>query len=100
MATSNATEQHESSVETRPRLAIAAAGAADGGDGGRNSGGPPGKYDDVDSAATKLGISPAALRARCRREAGRTGAAIISPGGGITAFKFGRTWRFIFPRRS
>ena len=97
---SNATEQHRASVETYPRMVVAAAGGADGGGGGKKGGGPPQGYDSVETAASKLGVSQAALRARCRREAERTGEAIISLGGGITAFKFGRTWRFTFPTRS
>jgi len=97
---SNAAEQRRSSVETYPRVAVAAAGGADGDGGGKRGGGPPQLYDSVETAAAKLGISPAALRARCRREAERTGEAIISLGGGITAFKFGRTWRIVFAARS
>ena len=96
---SNATEQHESSAKTHPRLALAVAGAGDGDGGGKKGDGPPQLYDSVETAAAKLGISPEALRARCRRGAERTGEPIISLGGGITAFKFGRTWRFIFPTR-
>ena len=59
-------------------------------------------YDTVESAAVKLGISADALRARCRRalrEAPK-GSTEVSLGGGITAFKFGRTWRFRFPHSS
>jgi hypothetical protein len=55
--------------------------------------------ESVESAAAKLRVSAVALRARCRREAKRTREAIVLLGGGITAFKFGRTWRFIFPTR-
>jgi hypothetical protein len=49
-------------------------------------------------AAAQLGIDEDALRARCRRAARRRGDIVIAHlGGGIVAFKFGRSWRFRFP---
>lgn len=56
-------------------------------------------FDTVEAAATKLGLDPKALRARCRRAARRVGDTVVANlGGGITAFKFGRNWRIRFPR--
>lgn len=48
-----------------------------------------------------LRLGEDALRARCRRAfaAAPEGTTEVSLGGGITAFKFGRTWRFRFPKR-
>jgi len=55
-------------------------------------------YDTVESAAAKLGLEAEALRARCRRAARQVGASVESHlGGGIVAFKFGRSWRVRFP---
>ncbi len=55
-------------------------------------------YDSIDTAAAKLGLEPQALRARCRRAQRREGQRIVSHlGGGIVAFKFGKSWRVQFP---
>jgi hypothetical protein len=55
-------------------------------------------YDTVEAAAAKLGLDAEALRARCRRAAKPVGASIEAHlGGGIVAFKFGRSWRVRFP---
>jgi hypothetical protein len=55
-------------------------------------------FDTVESAAVKLGLDANALRARCRRAAQRVGDAIVAQlGGGIVAFKFGKSWRVRFP---
>jgi hypothetical protein len=55
-------------------------------------------FDDIDSAAAKLGLETNALRARCRRAARRVGDTVTAHlGGGIVAFKFGRSWRIRFP---
>jgi hypothetical protein len=55
-------------------------------------------YDPIESAAAKLGLDVEALRARCRRAATRVGDSIQAHlGGGIVAFKFGRSWRVRFP---
>ncbi len=54
-------------------------------------------YEPIELAAPKLGLAPEALRARCRREAQKVGDAIVAKlGGGIVAFKFGRSWRIRF----
>jgi len=56
-------------------------------------------FDDIETAAAKLGVDPDALRARCRRAAQRRGDAIVAHlGGGIVGFKFGSSWRIRFPR--
>jgi hypothetical protein len=52
----------------------------------------------IEVAAKRLALGPTALRARCRRAARRVGDAIVANlGGGIVAFKFGRSWRVRFP---
>lgn len=57
-----------------------------------------GRLHAIDAAAAQLGLAPDALRARCRRAARRVGDAVIAQlGGGIVAFKFGRSWRIRFP---
>ena len=49
-------------------------------------------------AAERLSLAPDALRARCRRAAKRVGdTTVANLGGGIVAFKFGRSWRIRFP---
>jgi hypothetical protein len=59
---------------------------------------PPPIFETIDSAAPKLGVEPGALRSRCQRAARRAGtAAVAQLGGGIVAFKFGKTWRIRFP---
>lgn len=56
-------------------------------------------YDTVDAAAAKLSLDPTALRARLRRAQRAEGRSIIADlGGGITAFKFGSSWRISFPQ--
>lgn len=100
----NAMEQG-STVDRHPTSGAIAAGGSDGRDGGPRSKVPPlapasAQYDDVESAAAKLGLGAAALRARCRRAAQQVGDSVMATlGGGIVAFKFGRTWRFSFPSR-
>jgi hypothetical protein len=55
-------------------------------------------YDTVESAAAKLGLDPDALRARLRRSQRSEGGSIVADlGGGIHAFKLGRSWRIRFP---
>ena len=55
-------------------------------------------YYAIDQAAAKLDLHPHALRARCRRAAVRQGRDIVAYlGGGVVAFKFGRSWRLRFP---
>jgi hypothetical protein len=55
-------------------------------------------YDTIQSAAAKVGVDVEALRARCRRAAIRVGDSVQAPlGGGIVAFKCGRTWRVRMP---
>ena len=59
----------------------------------------PSFIDTIDSAAAKLGLHAEALRARCRRAARMTATGVTADrGGGITAFKFGKSWRVRFPR--
>jgi hypothetical protein len=54
--------------------------------------------ETIETAAERLDLDPNALRARCRRAARRVGDEIIAHlGGGIVAFKFGRSWRVQFP---
>jgi len=61
---------------------------------GRN----PSVFDTIETAAAKLDMAPTALRARCRRAALRVGDEVVAHlGGGIVAFKFGRSWRVRFP---
>jgi hypothetical protein len=56
-------------------------------------------YDTVHTAAAKLSLDPTALRARLRRAQRAEGHSIVADlGGGITAFKFGSSWRISFPR--
>jgi hypothetical protein len=58
----------------------------------------PTLIDTIDAAAAKLGLHAEALRARCRRAARKTATGIVADlGGGITAFKFGKSWRVRFP---
>ena len=60
---------------------------------------PSALYDTVGTAAAKLSLEPTALRARLRRAQRAEGRAIVADlGGGITAFKFGSSWRISFPR--
>jgi hypothetical protein len=55
-------------------------------------------FDTIESAAAKLGLDENALRARCRRAAERVHDATVARlGGGIVAFKFGKSWRVRFP---
>lgn len=55
-------------------------------------------FETIKSAAAKLSLDVEALRARCRRAAERRGDAVVAKlGGGIVAFKFGRSWRIRFP---
>jgi hypothetical protein len=57
-------------------------------------------FDTVESAAVRLDLDANALRARCRRAARQVGDAVVAQlGGGITAFKFGKSWRIRFPAR-
>ena len=56
-------------------------------------------YDTVEAAAAKLSLDPTALRARLRRAQRAEGRSVVADlGGGITAFKFGSSWRISFPR--
>lgn len=51
----------------------------------------------IEAAALRLGLTPAALRARCRRKAKRIGSDVLARlGGGFVAYKFGATWRVVF----
>lgn len=53
-----------------------------------------GKLVTVEEAARLLSTTPAALRARCRRNARRLGRDIVARlGAGVVAFKFGASWR-------
>lgn len=55
-------------------------------------------YVPIPEAALRLGITPEALRARCRRAMRRdAGVTRADLGGGISAVLFGSTWRVIFP---
>ena len=54
----------------------------------------------MDAAAAKLSLEATALRARLRRAQHAEGRSVVADlGGGITAFKFGISWRISFPRR-
>lgn len=55
-------------------------------------------FATVETAAGKLGVHPTALRARLRRaQRLENGSIVADLGGGITAFKFGSSWRIRFP---
>jgi hypothetical protein len=55
-------------------------------------------YETIADAAPHLGLTPLALRARCRRGAVREGRDVrCYLGDGVVATKFGRTWRVRFP---
>ena len=55
-------------------------------------------YCTVEDAAAKLSLDSTALRARLRRAQRAEGDSIVADlGGGITAFKFGSSWRIRFP---
>ena len=55
-------------------------------------------YDTVETAAAKLGLDPAALRARLRRaQRLENGSIVADLGGGIRGFKFGKSWLIRFP---
>ncbi len=55
-------------------------------------------YETIADAAPRLGMTPVALRARCRRGAVREGRDVrCYLGDGVVATKFGRTWRVRFP---
>ena len=63
----------------------------------RKSNRPP-IFDNVESAAGKLGLESTALRARLRRAQRVEGNAVVADlGGGIRGFKFGKSWRIRFP---
>ncbi len=54
-------------------------------------------FDDITTAAAKLGLQPEALRARCRRVAGKErGEVVARPGAGVVGYKLGRSWVFRF----
>lgn len=56
------------------------------------------RLEPIEIAAARLALAPDALRARCRRHARRVGNEVIAHlGGGIVAFKLGRSWRVSFP---
>jgi hypothetical protein len=56
----------------------------------------PGLYT-VEVAAVLLDTTPAALRARCRRNARREGREVVARlGAGVVGFKFGVNWRVRF----
>lgn len=51
----------------------------------------------VEVAAVLLDTTPAALRARCRRNAPREGRKVVARlGAGMVGFKFGANWRVRF----
>jgi hypothetical protein len=53
------------------------------------------EYLTTEQAAVMLGVGLEALRARARRAARREGRSTVARlGGGVTAVKFGRSWRF------
>jgi len=54
-------------------------------------------FETIRSASGKLGVEPASLRARCRREGERVCDCVVTLlEGGVVAFKFGRRWRVRF----
>lgn len=58
----------------------------------------PPVFDTVEAAAAKLSLDPTALRARLRRAQRAEGGSIVAElGGGIRAFKLGKSWRVRFP---
>ena len=51
----------------------------------------------INEAAPRLGVSPRALRARCRRNQKREkGEVVARLGAGVVAYKFGVSWRISF----
>lgn len=57
-------------------------------------------YETVGQAASTLSTTPAALWARCRRNARREGRDVVARiGGGVVAVKLGRSWRVCFPQK-
>lgn len=55
-------------------------------------------YETIEAAALRLSTTPKALRARCRRGLTKKGDVLLAAlGGGVVAFKFGRSWRVSFP---
>jgi len=57
-----------------------------------------GGFFTIEAAAARLMTSPAALRARCRRNARREGRTITAHlGGEIVGIKLGVSWRVRFP---
>lgn len=57
------------------------------------------RYFTIATAAPLLDTDENALRARCRREASRSGRDRVELGGGVVAYKFGATWRIEFPKQ-
>ena len=61
---------------------------------------PPTTFYTVEAAADVLSLDPTALRARLRRAQRAEGGTIVADlGGGISGFKFGKSWRLRFPER-
>jgi len=57
------------------------------------------RLESIATAATRLELTPTALRARCRRAATREGREIVAYlGAGVVAYKMGRSWRIRFPQ--
>jgi len=70
------------------------------GDGVRRTVRPPTIFYTVEAAAELLSLDPAALRARLRRAQRAEGTTVVADlGGGISGFKFGKSWRVRFPER-
>jgi hypothetical protein len=58
------------------------------------------QFYTVEAAADLLSLDPTALRARLRRAQRTEGTAVVADlGGGISGFKFGKSWRLRFPDR-
>lgn len=56
------------------------------------------RFYTIEQAALRLGLSAAALRARCQRKAKQVGDRIVADlRGGVVAFKFGEQWRLTLP---
>jgi hypothetical protein len=54
-------------------------------------------FDDINTAAAKLGLDPEALRARCRRvQTKERGEVVARLGAGVVGYKLGRSWMFRF----
>jgi hypothetical protein len=81
-----------------PLRAVRTAGPRDSRDNHQTTPETTRSLETVGSAAAKLGVTSASLRALCRRSGERVGDCVVAllPDG-VVAFKFGGHWRVRFP---